>query len=72
MDQNFLNSLKGKSREERLEYFNSHKSELMDSQLEAVNGGTSSHKGENPNSDVPYGGNWISSYGFICHGEVIC
>ena len=74
MDQNLLNSMKGMSREERLEYFKAHKTELMDSQLAAVNGGAraSSHKGENPNSDVPYNGNWISSYGFVCHGEVIC
>ncbi len=72
MDKEFLESLKGKTREERAEYFKEHKSAIMDGDLETVSGGTAS-AAENPNSDVPdENGNWISSFGYVCRGRRMC
>ena len=67
-----MKELKNMSREEREEFFKSHKSELMDLSLENVSGGVTRCR-ENPNSDIiSFKGNWISSDGFVCNGEVIC
>lgn len=72
MEKEILESLKGKSREERAEYFKEHKSEIMDADLESVSGGTAAAV-ENPNSDVPDGNdNWISSFGYVCRGRRMC
>lgn len=71
VDMKVLESIKGLSREERKQYFESHKAELLDDSLKAVNGGTNAEI-ENPTSEVPYGGNWFSSPGFVCEGEVQC
>ena len=74
MDISILEEVKGKSREERKSFFEEHKSEILDSMLENVNGGVEVHAypGENPNSSCPYELCWWSSRGFICNGEVIC
>ena len=74
MNKKLLESMKGMSREERMEYFKAHKSELPESSLDTVNGGAASAKtNENPMSDiVPYKDRWISSWGYICDGEVVC
>ena len=67
-----MEELKGKSREERMAYFNSHKSELLDSALEEVNGGAAaSARFENPNSSCPYKGRWYTSMGWVC-GNTHC
>lgn len=72
LEKKTLNALKGMDREERAIYFKGHKSEIMDEMLTSVNGGTA-EPGENPNSEeVPYKGNWISSFGYVCDGEVMC
>ena len=55
MDKTTLASLKEKSREERAQFFNGSKVELMDELLNAVNGGTAAAMGENPNSEASYG-----------------
>ena len=69
MDQQLIDSLKGKSREERAAFFKEHRNELLSpNDLKAVNGGA----GENPNSSVPYDGNWYSSFGFVCAGRQRC
>ena len=75
IDKELLESLRGKSREERLAYFNEHKSELLDKDLSAVNGGKAgmSPDMQNPDSDVPDpGGAYYSSWWFVCEGEFIC
>ena len=74
MNKKMLESMKNMSREERMEFFKAHKSELLESALTAVNGGTYQPKtNENPMSDiVPYKDRWISSWGYICDGEVVC
>ena len=62
MEKELLETLKAKSREERLSYFNEHKSELLD---EA--------EYRNPDSEVPDRfGNWLSSWNFVCRGREIC
>jgi len=71
MKKAFLEAIKGLSKEEKKSYFESHKSELFDETLKAVNGGTGANV-ENPTSEVPYAGNWISSPGYVCNGEEIC
>ena len=69
MDLSLIEAMKGKSREERAEYFKAHKAELLSaSDLKSVNGGATT----NPNSEVPYGGNWWSSFGYVCEGERFC
>ena len=68
-----LNSLKNMNRNERTAYFKSHKSELLSKDLDTVNGGAAGCEVENPNSEeIPYKGNWLSSDGYVCNGEVIC
>ena len=65
-------TMKGKSREERTAYFNSHKAELGLNQLSAVNGGAGSSLG-NPGSSVPdRRGNYWTSMGFVCEGRQQC
>ena len=72
MNKELFESLKGKSREERAEMFRNNKSEfLAPEDLEKVNGGVESGL-ENPNSDDVFNGNWLSSFGFVCRGEVLC
>lgn len=72
LEKKTLDALKGMDREERAEYFKKHKSDMMDDVLTTVNGGASEPV-ENPNSEeVPYKGNWISSFGYVCDGEEIC
>ena len=72
MDTTTLASLKEKSREERAQFFNSSKVELMDELLNAVNGGTTAAMGENPNSEASHNNCWFSSFGYVCNGTVIC
>ena len=75
MDKELLESLKAKSREERMEYFNAHKSELLDDSLEAVSGGRELGD-RNPNTesrgDNDGNGNYYTSMGWTCQGEVRC
>ena len=75
MEKEMLESLKKMSREERLEYFKEHKSEIMDESLKEVSGG-SVIKGRNPNTesrgDDDGNGNYYTSWGWTCQGEVRC
>ncbi|SCW61631.1 hypothetical protein SAMN02910456_02193 [Ruminococcaceae bacterium YRB3002] len=73
MDKNLIESMKGKSREERAEMFKANKDAFLGADdLAAVNGGAGA-SAENPNSDeCPYKGSWVSSFGYICNGEVVC
>lgn len=65
-----MEELKNMTREERKSYFNEHKSELLDSELTEVSGG---EEVINPNSDLDDSiGNFYSSDGYTCHGEVQC
>ena len=69
MDQSLIEAMKGKSKEERAEYFKSHKAELISaSGLKSVNGGATT----NPNSEVPFDGNYWTSWGFACRGAHFC
>ena len=69
MDQALIESMKGKSREERAEFFKNHKVELLSAaDLKSVNGGATT----NPKSEVPFGGNWWSSWGYVCNGDRFC
>ncbi len=62
--------LKSMSREERMEYFKAHKTELMDKTLEKVNGGAATVMlGENPNSECPYKGCYYTSWGWVCDDD---
>ena len=85
MDKKELERIKGLSREERVEFFNKNKNEILAlnaDDLAAVNGGflwwnddDSAYKPkphENPDTDCPYRDCYYSSFGFICDGEVIC
>ncbi len=75
MEKELLESLKGKSREERMAYFNEHKSELLDDALESVSGGYNA-KDKNPNTesrgDDDGNGNYYTSMGWMCRGQVCC
>lgn len=69
IDKELLESVKGKSREERKAFFLAHKAELLDDELLKVNGGATGEY-TNPNSEVPdENGNWWTSWGFICKGK---
>ena len=63
MEKELLDAMEGKSREERKEIFEAHKSELLDAGLDAVNGGEKNFDigdpavPENPYSECPYKGN---------------
>ena len=73
MDKMILSQMKNLNREERMEFLKGNKSVLLDGKLSAVNGGTDGEQVENPNSEsIPYKGNWLSSDGYVCNGEVIC
>jgi hypothetical protein len=73
MDTKFIESLKGKSREERLELFKKGKEKFAESLLEEVNGGGGKKEVHNPNSDFsPHTLWWPSSPGFICNDERVC
>ena len=73
MNQKLVENLKGMSREERMAFFTEHKSDFISlSDVSSVNGGAGAEV-ENPNSEeCPYEGNWISSDGYVCNGEVVC
>ena len=75
MEKQTLEFLKGLSREERLKYFEKHKSELVDASLEKVSGG-SVIGGRNPNTesrgDDDGNGNYYTSWGWTCQGVVHC
>ena len=82
MDKNELESIKGLSREERAEFFKKNKADILAlsaDDLSKVNGGAGAGcyrdpgANENPNSEeIPYGGAWYTSFGFICNGERWC
>ena len=74
MNKELLASLEGKTKEEQAKIIRNYKSSLQSSDLQAVNGGENTEDPkENPNSEeVPYKGNWYSSFGFVCDGERIC
>ena len=64
MDKSFFEKLKGKTREERAELLKNNKDvALCLDELSAVNGG---------NNERANLGNWVSSFGYICRGEVVC
>lgn len=72
MDKEMLKALKGKSREEKAAYLKEHKIELKDDALAAAGGGYDIPEG-NPDSEVPdANNNYISSWGYVCEGEVMC
>lgn len=72
MANNFMDKIKGMSREERAQFFMDNKSAILNPEaLDEVNGGLASN-GENTNSEVPYTGNWYSSFGFVCEGRRQC
>ena len=69
MDKSTIESLKGKSREERLEYFNKLKSgtiQLSAHDLEAVNGGES----VNPDSSAFGDDYYFTSLDFVCQSDI--
>ena len=69
MDKSLIEAIKGKSREERAAFFQTHKAELLsETQLKSVNGGATT----NPDSEVPFNGDWYSSWGFVCDGDHFC
>jgi len=67
MDQKLVNNLAGMNTEERAACLAGNKPDLASAGLREANGG-----GENPNSSVPYGGNWRTSFGYICEGVRVC
>jgi len=72
MNKDLLKQAAGKSREERAKLLSEYRSSLKDDDLAGVNGGLGGAV-ENPNSEeCPYGGNWVSSFGYVCDGEVVC
>ena len=44
----------------------------MEESLSCVNGGAGASDNENPNSEVPYKGNYYTSWGFVCNGSHFC
>ncbi|MBR2762470.1 MAG: hypothetical protein IKE16_06760 [Solobacterium sp.] len=73
MEKKMLEELKGMSREERMDYFRAHKSELMENALDTVNGGAAGRNSrENPNSSCPYKNCYYTSFGWICDGVQSC
>ena len=70
MDNNILESLKGKSREERIAYLNANKDSfcaLSEDDLSKVSGGGTPSEDQNPNSSgIDRNGNYISSWGYVC------
>ena len=79
MASNFHSEIKDMSREERAKFFQEHKSEILKlKELDSVNGGlafgnAADRNVKNPGSaEVPFEGNWYSSFGFVCDGQVIC
>ncbi|SCW61643.1 hypothetical protein SAMN02910456_02194 [Ruminococcaceae bacterium YRB3002] len=74
MDKSIIESMKGKSREERMEFFEKNKAEILalsGEDLENVNGGAGADDG-NPNSEGFWGGNYYTSWGYMCQGIVKC
>ena len=76
MSKGVLDQLKALDREARTAFFEKNKEEILSlSDLDAVNGGVLAEDGSllNPGShEVPFQGNWISSFGYICDGVEIC
>ena len=72
MDKELLEQLKALTRDERTTYFNEHKSELLEDSLSRVNGGLAAGEVENPDSEVPWKGNYYTSWGFVCEGDNFC
>lgn len=76
MSKGVLEQLKALERGQRSEFFQQNKEEILAlADLDAVNGGVLHDGGslENPGSmEVPFQGNWISSYGYVCDGREIC
>lgn len=70
MDNSILESLKGKSREERLAFFNANKENnfgLSEEELAAVSGGGTPSEDANPDSwGIDNNGNYYSSWGYVC------
>ena len=44
----------------------------MEESLSCVNGGAGANNNENPNSEVPYIGNYYTSWGFVCNDSHFC
>ena len=69
MDLQMIEAMKGKTREERLEYFRTHKVALLSNNaLKSVNGGATT----NPNSENPWDGDYWSSWRYVCNGDRWC
>ena len=65
-----IEELRAMSREERMKYLEENRSELMETALETVNGGSADV--ENPNSEGIYKGNYYTSWGYVCAGSLHC
>ena len=68
MDKNLIESIKGKSREERIDFFNSNKDEILSlsaDDLANVSGG----ERVNPNSSGIWNGNYYTSLGYVCETD---
>ena len=70
MDKETIETLKGMSRRQRLAFFNSHRDELSDTELDRVSGGDDWH---NYNSDyIDSDGIYFTSWGYMCRGDRFC
>ncbi len=68
MDKNLIESIKGKSREERIDFFNSNKDEILSlsaDDLANVSGG----ERVNPKSSGIWNGNYYTSWGYVCETD---
>ena len=67
-----MEEIKEMSREERDAYFESRKEDIQEKNLDDVNGNDAVEV-ENPDSkEIPYKGNWWSSFGYVCNGIQEC
>ncbi len=72
LDKKIIEALKGKSREEKAAYLKENKIELNDDALSSASGGYEIPEG-NPDSEIPDNfNNYISSWGYVCEGKVMC
>lgn len=72
MDKKILEELKSMTREERMIYFEKNvKGKLSVADLDNVNGGNGADN-ENPNSEGVWGGNYYTSWGYVCNGNHSC
>ncbi len=68
-----IEELRNMSREERMDYFKAHRSDLANAALEAASGGAAVRSvRENPNSSCPYNNCYYTSIGWICNGYGGC